>query len=86
MVPFHTSKHLQVVAWLLAITFCKTKNMKQVKEKTNANSKQTIQNQFLLLHYITYRSVFKRSPCSFQLFFLMSLLPLLLLSVPRAYE
>lgn len=81
----HT-KHLQVVAWLVAITFCKTKNMKQVKENTNANSKQTIQNQFLLLHYITYRNAFKRSPCSFQLFCLMGLLPLLLLSVPRAYE
>lgn len=86
MVPFYTSKHLQVLAWLVAITFCKTKNMKQVKENTNANSKQIIQNQFLLLHYITHRSVFKRSPCSFQLFFLMSLLPLLLLSAPHAYE
>ena len=46
MVPVYTSKHLQVVAWLVAITFCKTKNMKQVKENMNANSKQTIQTSF----------------------------------------
>ena len=60
--------------------------MKQVKENMNANSKQTIQTSFYYTTVLPIEVYSREVHAVFSYFFLMSVLPLLLLAVLHAYE